>query len=792
MAKWIWLQDPSDTPNRYALFRRSFSAPEGKRCGRALLHASAGHFYHVFLNGRPGGRGPDRCYFREKIYHTYDVSRLLRKGENVLAIEVHYLGQNTGNLMERQAAGPAGCLAQLEFDGKAILWSDHHWKVLENPAYAARTEPPSMHREWREVFHADKAIVNWTRCGFNDSAWPAVRVVAPAQGGPWTKLVAKETPELSADVLRPLNLYPTNDGGIDGCEYDAPRLYNCISAKPERVSGAVSVWNDRQERQELLFDMGRVVAGYPRLEIARSLGGSIKVYYGDSLSLIHWDTIHLGKSALTWTPFTARGGRYFKLVIIGARNPVTIRSVRWIRTNYPVEHRGSFTSSDPALNAIWRMCALTADTCAMEHFTDCVGREQVLWMMDFRFQALQHYYYFGDTALARKCFRQFAALQLDNGFILGYGPSCRGKETLLSGDGGHRKAYDWFNFNFYFLLAVQEYFQYTQDRAFLREMYPVCKRAMDYYARHERDGFAALGEVGGSNHIDWGYKGSQKSPQTHYSFSQAMYYGAIQAQSSMSASLGRKAESTALKSKAARLEQRILKVFLAPRTGLMCDCFVAGKRVDCKTIYPHVAALRFLDRLPEKARQKSLQILVQRQATLPRTGMGIGLMAEALFRHNEPKAAVRLIRDYYGAILDAGLRQVPEFFDMAATPGADCRYQPAYSRCHSYASLAGALLQKNLLGATVEGKTVRLSPRFAGLAHAAGVVPTPAGDVSISWVRGPRGLEVRVVAPRMVRIRFEPCDSNETVQFHIERIRAPHSMPERSSVSRLNSPKGTL
>jgi hypothetical protein len=107
---------------------------------------------------------------------------------------------------------------------------------------------------------------------------------------------------------------------------------------------------------------------------------------------------------------------------------------------------------------------------------------------------------------------------------------------------------------------------------------------------------------------------------------------------------------------------------------------------------------------------------------------------------------------------------------MEATPGADCRWHPIYSRCHSYASLCGALLQKHLLGATVEGKTVRLSPCFAGLEQAPGVVPTASGDVRISWTRRPDGVLLKVAAPRAVHIRLEPQDADTKVRPDLRRL----------------------
>lgn len=762
-AHWIWLDDKADQPNRYVHFRRVFTLPSMQKGGRTQLHVTAGHFYRLYLNGHFIARGPDRCYFRRKVYHSYDVTRLLRKGKNVLAIHVHYLGQRVQNLMERHAEGPAGCLAQLEVDGQPVVWTNRHWKAIEDPAYSSTTEPASMHREWRNEFYASRAIAGWNTVSFDDATWPAAREVAPANGGAWGKLVAKETPEMTSEVLCPLNLYVQNDGGKGPLEYDQFRLYNIISDTPGRLAGDLTIWNDRQDRHELLFDMGRVVAGYPRIEITDSLGGTIQVHYGESLNTSLWDTIHLGKGPLTWSPFTTRGGRYLKLVITGARNPITIRSVRWIRTNYPVAHRGQFQCSDERLNAIWKMCALTAESCAMDHFTDCVGREQVLWMMDFRFQALQHYYYFGDTALARKDFAQYAALQLNNGHILCYGPSCRPKETLMSGEGGLRKAYDWLNFNFYLVIAAWEYYQYTQDKSFLRTIYPVLRRCMEYYAQSERDGFAACGEVEGSNHVDWGYQGYQNSDRTLYSFTQGVYYGAWVSLLAIAEALGRKADASWARKRGRALEQRFFRRFIDPRTHGVADCLVDGQRIHCHCLHPHIALLRFFDHIPEAVRRRSLQALIQRKGHLPRSGIGIALGAEALFRHGQGEAAVSLIRDYYSAIMAAGHPHVPEFFDMDGPRGADVRWSPTYSRCHSYASLGGTLLQQHVLGAFVEGRTVRLSPVFAGLDNASGVVPTPSGDVQVKWTRRPKCIRLTVHAPEGVKVRFEPVDLKERV-----------------------------
>lgn len=770
-GKWIWLSGLADTSNTYVFFRKIFRCNPGKK-PFALLHITAGHFYRVYINGEFIGRGPDRSYFRDKIFHSYDISRLLKKGENIIAAQCHYLGHDENVLMERHASGPAGLIAQIELNGKVVARTDETWKTVRNTAYSMHTLPPTFHREWREDFFAAKEPKNWQALSFDDRFWNPAKVIAPAEGGPWTRLVPKETDELTAEIIKPINAYIDYPMYLknETPEYLGYAFFNPIRTKPIRFPGDLRVWNKKQKSQKIIFDMGRVVAGYPRIDISKCNGGKIDVYYGCDLSMTHWDTIHLGKCPLVWTPFTLRGGRYFRLDISGAREPVSIRSVRWVRTNYPVEKRGRFNSSDKVLNAIWNMCVCSAETCGMEHIVDCVGREQVLWMMDFRFQAPQHYYYFGDTALARKCFRQFAVLQFNNGHILAYGPSARPKEEILAGIRG-KKPHDWFGFNFYFIIAVWEHYQFTGDKKFLEEFYPVCRRCLGYYRSNEKNGFVHPGSIKGSSFVEWGYKGYVKNKNAAYSFTQALYYGARAAYQKICAEIGKKAEAAKTAERAKRLQRKFFETFVDSRTNRIADCVVGARRMMKNTAHPYIAAARFLENIPSKALNVWLKAISNRRLRPPRTGIGNTLAAEALMRHGKQAEAIRHISDYWGAMVEAGLPQTPEFFDMRAPKGSQTQWAPGYSMCHSYASLAGVLLQKIVLGARVEGKRVVISPCFARLASAKGVVPTTGGDVQISWRRRGKAIDLAVKAPKAVTVCFEPLNNKEKVNFRLETLK---------------------
>ena len=765
-AKWIWPAELGDTPNTYVLFRKKFSGRTAAK-SKAVLLITAGHFYRAYINGKYIGRGPDRSYFREKIFHSYDVTPFLKNGENVIAVQVHFLGHTDLSIMERHAAGPAGLLAQLELGAKAVVKTDASWKSFQNPAYSTHTKPPMFHREWMEDYYPALEPKGWNAIAFDDSSWKTASVIAPAEGGPWTKLVPKETAEMTAEPVAPENIYierPQYNSGEEP-EYDQTTFYNAVTPKPHKWPGPLRVWNHSQKKHSLLLDLGRTMAGFPRLVISKCNGGKIEIFYGDTLSLTHWDTINLGREPLTWTPFTTRGGRYFRLDISGAYEGVSIDSIRWIRTNYPVRKRGHFRCSDEKLNAIWEMCACSAETCGMEHFVDCVGREQVLWMMDFRFQAPQHFYYFGDAALALKCFRQFAALQLANGHVLGYGPSARDKSELLQAyRQGQARIYDWFGFNFYYVLAVWEHFQHMGDKNFLREFYPVCRRCLDYYRAADKGGFVHPGEIKGKSFVDWGYQGFVKDEKAVYSFTQALYHGALETFRNICAATGRKAEEAQVATRARLLREQFLRTFVDAKTGAIADCVIGSRRIMKKTPHPYFAAARFLDDIPPKALKVWLDAISDRRLHASCSGFGNTLAAEALMRHGKYAEAVRLISNYWGAMVKAGLPQTPEYFD----PRSPNRWTPGTSVCHSYASLAGVLLQQIVLGGRVEGRRVTIAPWFGNLAFAKGVIPTVAGDVQIDWHRRGEEIDLEVKAPKTVQVIFKPANDREKINFRLK------------------------
>jgi len=76
--------------NGDTLLRKRFSVREAIRS--AFIDITADDYYKLYINGRFIGQGPAPGYYFHYWYNRYDISDVLCKGENVVAVHVYYQG----------------------------------------------------------------------------------------------------------------------------------------------------------------------------------------------------------------------------------------------------------------------------------------------------------------------------------------------------------------------------------------------------------------------------------------------------------------------------------------------------------------------------------------------------------------------------------------------------------------------------------------------------------------------------------------------------------------------------
>lgn len=143
------------------------------------------------------------------------------------------------------------------------------------------------------------------------------------------------------------------------------------------------------------------------------------------------------------------------------------------------------------------------------------------------------------------------------------------------------------------------------------------------------------------------------------------------------------------------------------------------------------------------------------------------------------ETAVKMLKDYYGGMLDKGATSFWEDFDVEwikdsgriddlpedgqkdihGDYGKFCYTGFRHSLCHGWSCGPIAFLTENVLGVHVSdgGKKITVEPSLCGLEFADGSIPTPYGKAEIRVRRAGSETEVEITAPNEVEIVANGC-----------------------------------
>ncbi len=169
--------DP-DYYDRRVLLRRSFrldAVPD-----RAAYRITADSRYILTVNGVELGRGPIRHGYRQLFYDVGDAAAALRVGENVIGIRARFYGRRNAWWVPAPTTpelGGGSVVFELQA-GERWIVSDESWRAGEPSAWTPGLPIDVVASQIAEVYDARELDPGWDRPGFDDSAWPAARVLA--------------------------------------------------------------------------------------------------------------------------------------------------------------------------------------------------------------------------------------------------------------------------------------------------------------------------------------------------------------------------------------------------------------------------------------------------------------------------------------------------------------------------------------------------------------------------------------------------------------------------------------
>ncbi len=486
-----WISDTLDMEYEPApMLRRDFRL--NKLPGQARAYISASGYYELWINGqRVGDSHMDpgfTHYDKRNLYATYDVTGLLKEGDNTVAA---VLGNGFANCQSkavwdyeraRWRRRPAMIFELREPDAaNAILVSDSTWHTATGPytynniysgdRYDARLEP-----------------VGWRSSGFDDSAWNrAATVEAPS---PILKAQAMP-PIRPTDIIEPILL---SNFGDTVFVFDMGR--NIAGVSSLEAVGERST-HFKMSHGELLKDDGRLQQGNINVYYRPEKPG--EKFQTDEFILAGADSVESFRPS-----FTYHGFRY---VEVTADRPVRLScdNVKGYFMHTDVHPVGSFKSSEPLLDKIYDATMLSYLDNIHSIPTDCPQREKNGWTADAHVAvdlALQN---FDGITFYEKWMDDFTDNQRENGNISGIIPS--------SGWGyGNWPGPVWDAALFVIPEAIYNYYG---DTRCIERMYPVMEKYFDWAQSNEKpDGLFTDG-IG-----DW----LSYSAHTPTDFTSSVYY----------------------------------------------------------------------------------------------------------------------------------------------------------------------------------------------------------------------------------------------------------------------------
>jgi len=459
--------------------------------------------------------------------------------------------------------------------------------------------------------------------------------------------------------------------------------------------------------QGTLYDFGKETFGYLKV---KGLKGRVHIYYGESaeeaLDKEHCETLDV----------LCEGGdlesKAFRYVYIEKDLDASYEEVLMDYEYAPFDEKksGSFRCDDEELNRIWEVGAYTMDLTTREFFMDGIKRDRWTWSGDAIQSYLMNYYLRFDLECVKRTIRQ----------LRGKDPVTAHVNTIM-------------DYTFYWFKSILDYYEYSGDEAFVREMYPRMKTLMDYcLGRTNADGMAE-GQPDDWIFVDWVDFPMHK--RGVLAFEQILFYKALETMARCAEIC--KDQAQHYREQADNLREKVKTLFWEQRQSAFLHAVEDGKMNPQVTKFPNMFAILY-DFVTEKEKKLIMQsVMLNKEIPMITTPYMRFYELAALCEMGLQKEVLPEIKAYWGGMLREGATSFWEKYNPEETGTQHlAMYGRPYGKslCHAWGASPVYLMGKFYLGVkpTKPGYAeYEVKPSLGGLEWMEGEVPTPFGKISV-------------------------------------------------------------
>jgi len=745
-ASWV---DHPERPLKaasVAVFRLNF---ECAAASKVRFRVSADNRYHLYLDGKPLGRGPERGDVLHWRFETYEEK--LSPGKHVFAALSWWLGDVAP---VAQISVRPGLLFAAEGDWHERLSTGvAPWEVMLVDGFEY------MPVDWVGArVRIDGARFPWGWQTGAGAGWVAAKAIVQGMSAS----LKNQIPPywlMTPATLAPMRETSERAGRV---RHLAAKASPYPVAAQDNIADEVPAWDAWLAKGSALtipphavrtavIDLDNYYCAYPVLRVSGGRGTRIKVSWAEALFLKtegyekgNRDGIEGkyfrgpgdeflpdGGDGREFTPLWWAAGRYVEIVVTTADEPLLLESLTFSATGYPVKMEGSFRASDERFEEVTPIALRTLQMCSHETYFDCPYYEQLMYAGDTRLEVLVTYCMTHDDRLPAKAVTMFDDSRRLSGFTRSCYP-CNVAQIIPP-------------FSLWWMMMVRDYWMWRGNEEFIRKRMPGVRSCMEaFYALIREDGL--MGAPTGWNYVDWVDKpvwnaGMPKDAALGISsILNLQLLLALQAKASIEADLGEGLLAKRDRTLAANVMRAVLKHFWDSPRGMIADD-LAHERFS-----EHAQCLAIISGLLPKDKARRVAKGLVEAPDLQRTTIYFShYLFEALYRIGNISRLMERLDMWFG-LERLGFKTTLE------------QPEPSRSDCHAWASHPLYHYYATFLGIRPDApgfSRVRIAPMLPEhITWIEGRMPHPAGEVSVALRRKNGKLTGEVTLPAGVKGTF--------------------------------------
>ncbi len=574
-------------------------------------------------------------------------------------------------------------------------------------------------------------------------------------------------------------------------EYSLPKAIVSFDKKAQSPEAALA--EDDQSAKlpsgsDLLLDFGADTGGFFELKINVAKTAKIRITYSEALAFTKGQKDWLSSASSSYRKLMQRtyevkqsgwfsdkvlmgGARYVRIEVVSGE--IQLDAVRCKKTflNCDPKAQGFFLSSDEELNKIWYAGYYTTclDTIRSDQggksgkvkigsgdwvIVDGAKRDRLIWSGDLAIADRVVYVSNGRYDIVKDSLKSLADWQNKK---TGIYPACSRAEL------GARVADRFTEYSLWQVVNSYEYYLYSGDTAFIKQIYPGMLRALDYHDR-QTDGQGLILQKFSKDGMNYSYSLIRTGA---ISYTNALYYLALTDAARIALDRDDIGQAQLFLTRADRIKNYFNTYFWDKRAGAFRN---AKRDRDHRPLDGNAMAI--LSGLTDKGKasqildffNKSLKLSwgdrqFDKAYVFPRKlpfadGHNAKFVmpyinafdAAARYQSGRDQEALDLIKRCWGAMA----KQDPNFSDWEWIGPKGKPDKPTTSLAHAWSAGSSFLLSEWVIGVrpTEPGFAHYLvDPHPNGINWAQGAVPSPRGLLEVNWKDAPEKFEISLSLP---------------------------------------------